>query len=95
MIRRLSKFLFHLFPYRRSLNLLALNSMLFVSEHRCAVNVNNFVASGNLNVLFLEEFEYLQRSMILLRQLLHYLYQICVLGIGGALTLTIWPYHRT
>ena len=81
------------FPYRRSSNLLALNFILFVAAI-CTAYVNNFVASVcPLHLLFLEGFKYHRQRMTLLSPLFRNLYQIYVLRIGGALTLTLWVRH--
>ena len=58
---------------------------------RCPVFVNNSVASGCLNPLFLEGFEYQQCSVILFSLLL--ISDSCVLGIGGVLTMILGVCH--
>ena len=63
-------------------------------EGDCGAYVNHFVAfMCPLHLLFLEGFDYHRQSMILLSPLFHNLYQIYVLGIGGALTLTLGVCH--
>ena len=53
------------FPHRKSSILMALNFLLFVSPI-CTVHVNDFVASEcPLHLLFLEGFDYHQRSLTL------------------------------
>ena len=85
-------FIFCSFPYYKSLHLLALNFILFVSVHLYSFSsayVNHFVASVcPLHLLFLEGFKCHQQSTTLLSPLFRYLYQIYVLGIGGVLTMT-------
>ena len=72
----------YFFFYRRSSNLLVLNFILFESSIS-TVYVNYFLASGCLpHLLFLEEFGYHQRRIMLMSQLFRYLYQIRVLEIG-------------
>ena len=54
----------------------------------CTAYVDHFIASVcPLHLLFIEGFEYHQQNIILLSPLFRNLYQIYVLGIGGALTL--------
>ena len=69
---------------------MASNFIWFVYLSRCTVYVNHFVASGcPVHLLFLEIFEYHQRSMILLCPIFRYLYQLYVLGTGRGPTLKI------
>ena len=81
------------FPYLRSSNFWHWTSY-YLYLPICTAYVNHFIASVcHLNFLFLEGFEYHRQSMILLSPLFHNLYQIYVLRIVGALTLTLGVRH--